>query len=115
MEVYLRPYPGPDRKWQVSVGGGLHPMWSRTGSEIFYRAGNRMMSVSVSVRPELTLSQPKVLFEGRYTYGQNLTTANYDVDPTGQRFLMIKDEAGGGRVNLVLNWFEELKARVPTK
>ncbi len=115
MEVYLRPYPGPDRKWQVSVGGGLHPMWSRTGSEIFYRAGNRMMSVSVSARPELTLSQPKVLFEGRYTYGQNLTTANYDVDPTGQRFLMIKDEAGGGRVNLVLNWFEELKARVPTK
>jgi hypothetical protein len=74
-----------------------------------------MMSVSVSRGPELTLSQPRVLFEGRYTYGQNLTTANYDVDPTGQRFLMVKDEAGGGRVNLVLNWFEELKARVATK
>ena len=115
MEVYLRPYPGPDRKWQVSVGGGLHPMWNRTGGEIFYRSGNRMMSVSVSRGPELTLSQPRVLFEGRYTYGQNLTTANYDVDPTGQRFLMVKDEAGGGRVNLVLNWFEELKARVATK
>ncbi len=115
MEVYLRPYPGPDRKWQVSVGGGLHPMWNRAGAEIFYRSGNRMMSVSVSTGPEPTLSQPKVLFEGRHTYGQNLTTANYDVDPTGQRFLMIKDEAGGGRVNLVLNWFEELKARVATK
>jgi Tol biopolymer transport system component len=115
MEVYLRPFPGPDRKWQVSVGGGLHPMWNRAAAEIFYRNGNRMMSVSVSTGPEPTLSQPKVLFEGRHTYGQNLTTANYDVDPTGQRFLMIKDEAGGGRVNLVLNWFEELKARVATK
>ena len=72
-----------------------------------------MMSVSVSTRPELTLSQPKLLFEGRYTYGQNLTTANYDVDPTGQRFLMVKDEAGGGRVNLVLNWFEDLTRRSP--
>jgi len=115
MEVYLRPYPGPDRKWQVSVGGGLHPMWNRAGAEIFYRNGNRMMSVNVSTGTEPTLSQPKVLFEGRHTYGQNLTTANYDVDPSGQRFLMIKDEAGGGRVNLVLNWFEELKARVATK
>ena len=114
MEVYLRPYPAPDRKWQVSVGGGLHPVWNRAGTEIMYRSGNRMMAVSVSARPELTLSQPRVLFEGRYTYGQNLTTANYDIDPSGQRFLMVKDEAGGGRVNLVLNWFNELTHRSPS-
>ena len=56
-----------------------------------------------------------VLFEGRYTYGQNLTTANYDVDPSAEQFLMIREDAGGGRVNVVLNWLEELKQRVPVK
>ena len=35
MEVYLRPFPGPDRKWQVSVDGGLHPMWNRAGERSF--------------------------------------------------------------------------------
>ena len=44
-----------------------------------------------------------------------MTTPNYDVSPDGQRFVMVKDESRSGRLNVVLNWSEELKAKVPTK
>ena len=114
MQVYVRPFPGPDRRWQVSTGGGTQPLWSRTGKEIFYRAGDRMMVVAVSVGLDLTLSQPRQLFEQRYVF-QNVSMANYDVAPDGQRFVMIKHEAGSGRLNVVLNWTEELKRLLPPR
>ena len=113
IQVYVRPFPGPDRKWQVSTQGGTSPRWNGNGRELFYRNGNKMMVVDVSTSPELALSQPRVLFEQRYAFGPTTTIANYDVSPDGQRFVMVKDESGSGRLNVVLNWFEELKARVP--
>jgi len=113
-EVYLRPYPGPERKRQVSTRGGTHPKWNRNGKELFYRDGNKMMVVDVSTSPDLTLSQPRVLFDQRYAFGTR-TISNYDVSPDGQRFVMVKDDSASGRVNIVLNWFEELKHLVPTK
>jgi Tol biopolymer transport system component len=108
MQVYVRPFPGPDRRWPVSTQGGTQPLWSSNGKEIFYRIGNKMMVVDVSAGVDLTLSQPRQLFEQRYVF-QNISLANYDVSPDGQRFLMVKDEAGSGRLNVVLNWTEELK------
>jgi serine/threonine-protein kinase len=113
MEVYVRPFPGPNRR-QVSTQGGTQPLWNRNGKEIFYRAGNKMMAVDVSGDPDLTLSQPRPLFDQRYLF-QSLSVAEFDVGADGQRFLMVKDEAGAGRLNLVLDWFEELKQRVPVK
>lgn len=74
-----------------------------------------MQRSSVSTNRELALSPPRLLFEQRYAFGVGVSTPNYDVSPDGQRFVMIKDELGSGRLNIVLNWFEELKARVPTK
>ena len=116
MQVYIRPFPDPERRWQVSTDGGTQPLWNPNGKEIFYRHGNKMMAVDVSTRTrgDLTLSQPRQLFEQRYVF-QNVSLANYAVSPDGQRFLMVKDEAGSGRLNVVLNWHEELKQRVPTK
>jgi serine/threonine protein kinase/Tol biopolymer transport system component len=113
-QVYVRPFPGPDRRWQVSSRGGTQPLWSRNGKEIFYRVENKMMVVDVSGSRDLTLSQPRQLFDQRYVF-QNISLANYDVSPDGQQFVMIKDEAGSGRLNLVLNWTEELKRLVPTR
>jgi serine/threonine-protein kinase len=114
MEVYARPLPGPTGRRQVSTQGGTQPLWNRNGKEIFYRAGNKMMVVEVSGYPDLTLSQPRPLFDQRYVF-QSLTVATYDVSTDGQRFLMLKDEAGAGRLNVVLHWLEELKQRVPVK
>jgi len=114
MQVYVRPFPGPDRRWQVSSRGGTQPLWSKNGKEIFYRAENKMMVVDVSGNVDLTLSQPRQLFDQRYVF-QNISLANYDVSPDGQQFVMVKDETGSGRLNVVLNWTEELKRLVPTR
>ena len=112
-EVYVRPYPGPDRKLPVSTQGCTHPLWSRNGKELFYRNGNKMMVVDVSASPDLTLSQPRMLFEQRYAFGSPQTIPNYDVSLDGQRFVMVKDDSSSGRLNIVLNWFDELKRLAP--
>jgi Tol biopolymer transport system component len=100
-QVYLRPYPGPDRRVPVSTEGGTHPRWNPNGKELFYRNGNRMLGVDVSTTPSLTLSRPRVLFDQRYVFGGQ-TVANYDVSPDGQRFVMVKDDSASGRINLVV-------------
>jgi hypothetical protein len=69
-----------------------------------------MMVVEVAAAgTELHLSRPRFLFEQSYAFGQTITIANYDVSADGQRFLMIKDDPGSGRLNVVLNWQEELR------
>ncbi len=112
-EIYLRAFPGPDRRWQVSTEGGTQAAWNPNGREIFYRSGNRMMAVDVSTTPDVLLSPPRVLFDQRYAYGAGITIANYDVTSDGQRFVMVKDESTAGRLNVVLNWFQELQRLVP--
>ncbi len=110
-EVYVQPYPGPGGKWQISTGGGTEPAWSRDGRELFYRNGNRLMAVTVQTHAGFQAGTPRLLFEGPYDLGPARTT-NYDVTPDGQRFLMIKlDEqaAGPSQLNVVLDWFEELR------
>jgi hypothetical protein len=76
---------------------------------LFYRDGDKMMAVDVSASHELTLSAPRMLFEQRYAYGAGITVSNYDLSRDGQRFLMVKDDAGASRLNIVLNAFADLK------
>ncbi len=115
-EIYVQAYPGPGGKWQISTEGGAEPLWNPNGRELFYRSGDKMMGVDIATQPSFSAGKPRVLFEGRYNpaYG---TASNYDVSPDGQRFLMIKPnetgEASPTQINVVLNWFEELKRRVP--
>jgi Tol biopolymer transport system component len=113
MEVVITPFPQADRKAQVSSEGGTQPVWNPNGRELFYRSGTKMMSVAVSTSPDLVLSTPRLLFDLRYAFGTGITIANYDVSSDGQRFVMVKDEPGAGRLNVVLNWSEELKRLVP--
>jgi eukaryotic-like serine/threonine-protein kinase len=116
-EIYVQPYPGPGGKWQISTEGGTEPMWNPNGRELFYRRGRKMVAVEIATRPGFAAGKPRVLFEGEYV-PTPLTFPNYDVSPDGQRFLMLKPaEAAEGaptQINVVLNWFEELKRRVPT-
>jgi serine/threonine-protein kinase len=118
MQVYVRPYPGLAEKSQVSTRGGTQARWSHNGKELFYRDNNKMMVVDVSFKTidsSLTLSQPRLLFEQLYSFGAGVTLASYDISPDGQGFVMIKEAPSANRLNVVLNWFEDLKRRVPTK
>ena len=118
-EVYVQPYPGPGGKWQISTEGGTEPAWNRNGRELFYRSGNKMMVLDVATQPSFSAGKPRVLFEGQYfTSDWPLVSTAYDVSADGQRFLMVKrteQAASATQINVVLNWFEELKQKVPTK
>jgi eukaryotic-like serine/threonine-protein kinase len=116
-EIFVQPYPGPGGKWQISTEGGMDPVWNHNGKELFYRNGDKMMAVDIDTQPNFLAGKPRVLFEGRYQPAP-FPIANYDVSPDGQRFLMLKPSeqelAAPTQINVVLNWFEELKRRVPT-
>jgi len=112
-EVYLRPFAGPQRQWQISTEGGTQAIWNPNGREIFYRNGDKMMVVEISTTPDVTLAPPRVLFEQQYAFGAGITIANYDVSRDGQRFIMVKNESSAARLNVVLNWFSDLTRLAP--
>ena len=117
-EVYVRPFPGPGGKWQMSATGGANAVWAPNGQELFYRARNAMMVVALDTEPQFKAAKPRVLFTGLIEeIGANMF-AGYAVASDGQRFLMVertKAEARPDRIHVVLNWFEELKRLVPTE
>jgi serine/threonine protein kinase/Tol biopolymer transport system component len=117
-EIYVQPYPGPGGKWQLSTEGGTEPAWNPNGRELFYRSGNRILAVDVATEPGFSAHTPRVLFQGDYVQATALLPNNYDVSPEGERFLMLKPmdpaEVAATQINVVLNWFEELKQIVPT-
>ena len=118
-EIYITTYPAPGGKRPVSTDGGTQPVWVGNG-ELFYRSldGNTMMVAPVSTEPTLDIGVPAVVFQGRYAFGPAGPRANYDVTADGQRFLMIsagETDSERMQINVVLNWFEELKKRVPVR
>ena len=101
------------RRWIISASGGTDSRWSRDGTEIFYTSNNQARYVvPVTVKPDFSHGRSEVLF----TFGE--TTISTDVTADGDRFLEIYDSGldgvGGQQIRIVLNWFEEHKARVPT-
>ena len=116
-EVYVQPFPGPGGKWQISTDGGLEPAWNHNGRELFYRNGSKMMAVEVTSQPSFAVGKPKMLFQGEYlSVAPGQTNTAYDVSPDGQRFLMVKETGraiSSTQINVVQNWFEELKRRAP--
>ena len=125
LEIYVRPFPNVDEgRWQVSTSGGIRPMWSRTGRELFYIDGAvtpmRMMSVPVQTTPVFTAGRARALFDVP-AFGENVPGRNYDVSADGQRFLVIKDETAQTAAMTatpfvaVLNFAEELKRVVSKK
>jgi hypothetical protein len=117
-EVYVQALPPSTGKWQVSTDGGTEPAWNRNGRELFFRSGDRVMAADVSTQPTFSSGRPRMLFQGKYVRSDfPLTGFAYDVSSDGQRFLMVEETGGNtaAQINVVLNWAEELKRRVPMK
>jgi Tol biopolymer transport system component len=117
-EIYVQSYPGPGGKWQITSEGGQEPVWNPNGRELFYRSGNKLMAVDVDAKPGFSAGKPRMLFEGPYLPSA-AGNSFYDVSPDGQRFLMLKPveylTSAPTQINVVLNWFEELKKKVPAE
>jgi len=113
-EIYVSPFPGPGPRRQVSTDGGIEPLWSRDGRELFFQNGSKLMSVSVSPGTEWSASQPHVVHEGGFVRGPTGNTS-WTIARDGMRFLhvqLVESDRAITHVELVLNWFSELKERL---
>ncbi|HXV64556.1 MAG TPA: protein kinase, partial [Vicinamibacteria bacterium] len=103
-EVYVRAYPGLGTKTAISTEGGVQPVWSPLGNELFYRHREAMMVVAIETAGELRSSKPRLLFRGRYDLG-NPHNPSYGVSPDGKKFVMVQEaEEGVRRFGVILNW-----------
>jgi Tol biopolymer transport system component len=112
-QVYVRRFPGPSGRWQVSTVTGTEPVWSRDGSRLFFRSGDSLMAADVQLLPEFEAAKPRLLFERPFDSAGALH-AGYDTGPDGASFVMIRTEkqSTASAIYVVLNWFEEMKERV---
>jgi serine/threonine-protein kinase len=125
-EVYVQPFPlvnGGRR--QVSSRGGHFPLWAPNGRELFYMDGNGFLTtvpVQTSAAAAFNFGNATKLLDRSYVTAD---VRAYDVSRDGQKFLMIKNASAANQPDLsapaptsmvvVLNWLEELRARLPTK
>jgi len=88
-EVYVEPLPQTGDRWPASVGGGEEIIWSRDGSEIYYRYGRRLFAVEISSDTPLTFGEPRVIYEGPFS---NMDGTSYDVGPDGRPLILVPAE-----------------------
>jgi serine/threonine protein kinase len=109
-EVFVQAINDPSTRTQVSRETGTEPRWARSGNELLYRSKNRVMSVKFAPGGTLSPGKSAVLFEDKREW------SGYDVARDG-RLVVIReaeDKGKGTQINVVPNWFEELKRRVTT-
>jgi Tol biopolymer transport system component len=128
VEIYVAPYPKREPTTLVSVGGGESPRWNPNGRELFFirppgdDGKSGMMAVDFTPGAPPHLGVPRTLFRflsTEFLFRCQGARPFYDVSRDGQRFYVIRRlEAPSGvpvtHISLVQNWFEELKAKVPT-
>jgi hypothetical protein len=113
-ELFIRSYPDPSTKVQVSTGGGSQSAWRADERELYFRVGDAMMAVDVMVDPTLRVGKPRLLFRGPFA---NIQGKNYDVTPDGRRFLMVRTDpqVAPRDITVVLNWMDDLRKRLEEK
>ena len=122
-EIYVRPFPDVNKgRWQVSINSGASPLWPPDGRELFYfnEADGSIAAVSVATAPVFKPGAPRKLFSRTaYLGGGSIPGTPWDIHADGKRFLMMKmpgaspaAPAGPLKINIVLNWLEELKQRL---
>jgi serine/threonine-protein kinase len=122
-DIYARPYPGPGDEVTISVGGGEEPVWGPSGTELFYRHDGQLLMVHIDSTPTaLTVGPPRAVFDDPYEVdigGSQGGVANYDISPDGTRFVMVEVprpvSGDPSRLQIVVNWPEELKRIVPMR
>ncbi len=116
-EVYVRAFPDGGRQWPISIGGGNFPTWSHTGKELFYRTEDQSLMVTTFTAAGDTFiaSRPQ-----RWSSARLFNTGfvqNFDPAPDARRFAVLMSAEGEAasqpRHRIVLNFFDELRRRVP--
>jgi Tol biopolymer transport system component len=118
-EVYVRPFPGPGGKWQVSTGGGALPKWSRNGKELFYRTtDSKIIVVAYTASGDsFRADKPQLWSPGQFT-DRGLGNYDFDLHPDGKRFAVLKapateETAAVNKISFIFNFFDELRRKLP--
>jgi Tol biopolymer transport system component len=117
-EVYVRAFPDNGRQMQASNAGGIMPLWSRNGHELFYRTEDqRIMVANYAVKGDSFIPE-----RSRQWYGKRIANVgnnwNLDLAPDGRRFVVLmpaestEERESQSRVTLVMNFFDEIRRRV---
>jgi eukaryotic-like serine/threonine-protein kinase len=117
-EVYVRPFPGPGGKWQISTDGGTFPTWSQSRHELFYSRTGRLLVAAYDVEHDSFRAQkPRVW--SPVAFRPRPRGRPYDLHPDGERFALAPNietqVAAKDKVTFVLNFFDELKRIAPPK
>ena len=122
-EVWVQPFPAsPGVKHQITQNTGVMPLWSRDGTELFYRPSPAALGilnrVGIATEPSFSFTT-----ERRVPIDDFIVTGgyrSYDIAPDGERFVMVlpavesqSDEAPRAEIIIVQNWFQELKRLLP--
>ncbi|MGD1095642.1 MAG: protein kinase [Bryobacteraceae bacterium] len=107
-EIYAASFPGPERKLQISSGGGWMPSWRSDGKELFYvTPGGQLMAAEVTeANGTLEIGRVQKLFEGVWT-----SSPSWDVSADGQKFIVVENTATATArpLTLVQNWTAALR------
>jgi hypothetical protein len=122
-DIYIQPFPPTGAKYQISTGGRT-PAWSPDGKQLFFHAIALNRFVVVDIRAEQGLTLGTLVSLPIDDAIHPLTQRNYDVTPDGKQLLIVlpaqtaqsdSKRRASLQINVVLNWDEELKQRVPVK
>ena len=118
-EIFVRSFSRPAAKWQASSDGGIQPMWSRDGKELFYVHEKKLVAMTVEAEGEDFLAGPtSELFTLPAVRGAQKQMVNYDVARDGKRFLTTRiadARAELENIDIVLGWPEELRRLLPAE
>jgi serine/threonine-protein kinase len=120
IDIFVRPFPGPGGKWQVSAGGGTYPLWSRNGHDLFFRSRTGIMVTAYTTRGETFVPGKPVVWSTKDILTRH-GTPMYDLAPDGKRFAVFlptenaAERKSATQVTFLLNFFDELRRRVPAE
>jgi serine/threonine-protein kinase len=109
-EVYVRALPGPGGRVQISSSGGREPRWGPGGRTLLYRSRDSVYVADIAlVGGEVRPGRHHALFGDDYRTGGAGNHAGWDVDPSGRRFVFVRDggAASERQVNVLVNWFDQ--------
>jgi serine/threonine-protein kinase len=107
-EIYVRPFPGPGARVQVSDRAGTEALWGRNGKLLYYRGDQgEVVQVDVTTGDDFAIGTRRVVVPSGYL--TDTSHPNWDVAPDG-RFLMLNRAGAEAQAIIVHNWGTELRA-----
>jgi len=122
--IIVRPYPSLDGQYSIT-NNAIQPLWSADGKELYFSPRGQLAYSSITTQPSFSFTPPVTARRGFRVRGPAYER-EFDAMPTGRRLIGVTSPADASgvlqdpavvnaRLDVVLNWFEELKARVPAK